>query len=44
MIFQIADREIARIDEEKSPISFNSDYIAEFHFDDEWTGKADFNE
>lgn len=39
MILYIADRNI-RVDDADNQISYNSDYIAEFHFDDEWNGKV----
>lgn len=39
MILYIADRNI-RVDNADNQISYNSDYIAEFHFDDEWNGKV----
>ena len=38
MILYIEDRNI-RVDNAENQISYNSDYVAEFHFDDEWTGK-----
>lgn len=38
MILYIADRNI-RVDNADNQISYNSDYIAEFVFDDEWNGK-----
>lgn len=38
MILYITDRNI-RVDNADNQISYNSDYIAEFHFDDEWDGK-----
>ena len=38
MILYITDRNI-RVDDADNQISYNSDYIAEFHFDDEWNGK-----
>lgn len=38
MILYITDRNI-RVDNADNQISYNSDYIAEFRFDDEWDGK-----
>ena len=38
MNIYITDRNI-RVDNADNQISYNSDYIAEFHFDDEWNGK-----
>lgn len=38
MILYIANRNI-RVDNADNQISYNSDYIAEFVFDDEWNGK-----
>lgn len=39
MILYITDRNI-RVDNADNQISYNQDYIAEFHFDDEWNGKV----
>lgn len=39
MILYITDRNI-RVYNADNQISYNSDYIAEFHFDDEWNGKV----
>lgn len=38
MILYVIDRNI-RVDNADNQISYNSDYVAEFHFDDEWNGK-----
>ena len=38
MILYVTDRNI-RVDDADNQISYNSDYIAEFVFDDEWDGK-----
>lgn len=38
MILYVTDRNI-RVDDADNQISYNSDYIAEFVFDDEWNGK-----
>ena len=39
MILYINERNI-RVDNAENQISYNSDYIAEFVFDDEWNGKV----
>ena len=39
MILYITDRNI-RVDNADNQISYNSDYIAEFRFDEEWNGKV----
>lgn len=39
MILYVENRGIVRVDEADNQYSHNSDYIAEFHFDEEWDGK-----
>ena len=39
MILCVTDRNI-RVDNADNQISYNLDYVAEFHFDEEWNGKV----